>query len=794
MVDSSKWEVIEAALKCLQGKSVVNSISLKEGEEDFIAKAQKIHAYGAAVVVMLFDEKGQAGTYDRKIEIAGRSYQILTVKAGFPAEDIIFDPNVLAIGTGLPEHNHYAVDFIRAVRWIKENLPYAKTSGGISNLSFAFRGNNRVREAIHSVFLYHAIEAGLDMGIVNPAMLEIYDNIPKDLLQLTEDLVLNRRADATQRLLAFAQQNELSGKEEEDFDQWRKAPVQERINHALIKGILDFIEQDAEELRKNYKTALEVVEGPLMEGMSKVGELFGSGKMFLPQVIKSARVMKKAVAYLLPFIEEEKKNVGDTSSKGKILLATVKGDVHDIGKNIVSVVLSCNNYEIIDLGVMVPPEKIVETAKKENVDIIGLSGLITPSLEEMITVARELEREKLDIPLLIGGATTSKIHTALKIDPVYSAPVVYVKDASQSVNMVNNLLVKDLKKGFIHRLKEDYQRAMEKYNQSQSGADYITIEEARENRHPVDWENTQIQRPAFLGSKVLENYPLKNLLKFIDWTFFFHAWDLSGRYPGIFDDPVKGAEAKKLFEDAQQMLDRMIQKNMLQANATFGFYPANADGDDIVVFNENGTREIARLPMLRNQRLKPENEANLGLSDFIIPIAYKKKDYIGLFTLTAGLGAEKWVNEFREQGNDYDAIMLKILADRMAEAFAELLHEKVRREYWGYAIDEKLSHDDILHERYRGIRPAIGYPSLPDHALKKPVFDLLKVSEIGIELTENFMMQPQASVCGFYLAYPESKYFNIQKIGKDQVADYAVRWETAVEDIEKRLAQNLNYK
>jgi len=793
MADSSKWEVIESALQCLQGKSVVNSISLKEGEADFIEKAQKIHSYGAAAVVMLFDEKGQADSYERKIEIAKRSYIILTEKAGFPAEDIIFDPNVLAIGTGLSEHNNYAVDFIKAVKWIKENLPHAKTSGGISNLSFAFRGNNRVREAIHSVFLYHAIQAGLDMGIVNPAMIEIYDNIPKDLLQLTEDLVLNRRADATQRLLAFAEQNKLSGKKEEDFDQWRKAPVQERINHALIKGILDFIEQDVEELRKKYETSLQVVEGPLMEGMGKVGELFGSGKMFLPQVIKSARVMKKAVAYLLPFIEEEKKNAGDTSPKGKILLATVKGDVHDIGKNIVSVVLSCNHYEIIDLGVMVPPEKIVETAKKEQVDIIGLSGLITPSLEEMITVARELEREKLDIPLLIGGATTSKIHTALKIDPVYSAPVVYVKDASQSVNMVNSLLVKDLKIDFIHRLNEDYQRAIEKYNQSQSGAEYITIEEARENRYHVDWENSQIQRPAFLGPKVLENYPLKNLLKYIDWTFFFHAWDLSGRYPGILNDPVKGAAAKKLFEDAQQMLERIIHKNMLQANAAFGFFPANADGDDIVVFNENGNREIVRLPMLRNQRLKPEKEANLCLSDFIIPIEYKKKDYIGLFALTAGLGAEQWVKEFKEAGNDYDAIMLKILANRLAEAFAELLHEKVRREYWGYAIDEKLSHDDILHERYRGIRPAIGYPSLPDHALKKPVFDLLKADEIGIELTENFMMQPQASVCGFYLAHPESKYFNIQKTGKGQVADYALRSGISLEEAEKRLAQNLNY-
>ncbi|MFP4024646.1 MAG: methionine synthase [Thiohalospira sp.] len=793
MVDSSKWEVIEAALKCLQGKSVVNSISLKEGEKDFIDKAQKIRAYGAATIVMLFDEHGQADTFERKIEIAGRSYKILTEKAGFPAEDIIFDSNVLAIGTGLPEHNNYAVDFIKAVQWIKENLPHAKTSGGISNLSFSFRGNNRVREAIHSVFLFHAINAGLDMGIVNPAMLEIYDNIPKDLLQLTEDLVLNRRADATQRLLAFAEQNDRSGKKEEDFDQWRKNSVQERINHALIKGILDFIEQDVEEIRKNYKVALEVVEGPLMEGMSKVGELFGSGKMFLPQVIKSARVMKKAVAYLLPFIEEEKKNAGDTSPKGKILIATVKGDVHDIGKNIVNVVLSCNNYEMIDLGVMVPSEKIVETAIKEKVDIIGLSGLITPSLDEMITVASDLERSKLDIPLLIGGATTSKIHTALKIDSVYSAPVVYVKDASQSVNMVNNLLVKDLKKDFLDKLREDYQRAINKYNQSRSGIEYISIEEARKNRFLINWDHSDIKKPAFLGTKVLENYPLKNLVKYIDWTFFFHAWDLSGRYPAIFEDPVKGHEAKKLFDEAHQMLDRIIKKNMLQANAAFGFYPANADGDDIIIYNENGNQEFVRLPMIRNQRVKPENEPNICLSDFIIPLKQKKKDYIGLFALTAGIGAEQWVQKFKEAGNDYDAIMLKILADRLAEAFAEMLHEKVRREYWGYAINEKLSYDDLLHERYRGIRPAIGYPSLPDHTLKKPVFDLLKANEIGIELTENFMMKPPASVCGFYLAHSESKYFNVQKIGKDQVSDYAIRAGISIEEAEKRLTQNLNY-
>lgn len=795
MIDSSKWSVIEAGLKCLQGKSIVNSISLKEGEQDLIEKAKKVHAYGAAAIVMLFDEKGQADTLERKIEIAKRSYKILTEKANFPAENIIFDSNILAIGTGLQEHNNYAVDYINAVKWIKENLPLAKTSGGISNLSFSFRGNNRVREAIHSVFLYHAVKAGLDMGIVNPAMLEVYDNIPKDLLQLTEDLVLNRRIDATQRLIAFADQNSSKGKEEEDFDEWRKKSIQERINYALIKGNLDFIEQDVEEVRKNFSASLEVIEGPLMEGMGIVGELFGSGKMFLPQVVKSARVMKKAVAYLLPYIEEEKKISGDLSSKGKILIATVKGDVHDIGKNIVSVVLSCNNYEIIDLGVMVPSEKIIETAIAEKVDIIGLSGLITPSLDEMIHVAKELERNKLKIPLLIGGATTSKIHTALRIAPEYSAPVVYVKDASRSVNVVNNLLSEGLKENYLKELKEEYQKSIEKYEKTKSGDKYLNLNDARKNKFKYDWENYKVKRPAFFGNKLLENFPIKQLIKYIDWTFFFHQWDIPGKYPKIFDDPVKGKEAKKLFNDAQQMLDRIVQKNMLKANGIFGFYPANANHDDIILYSGDGKDELAKFNLVRNQRIKTDNEPNLCLSDFIIPKSENKKDYIGLFAVTAGLGAEKWVKEFKEAGNDYDAIMLKILADRLAEAFAEMLHEKVRKEYWGYSTDEKLTQDDILHEHYRGIRPAIGYPSLPDHILKKTLFELLDAeAQAEIGLTESYMMTPQAAVSGIFISHPESHYFNVQKISKDQVQDYADRCNISIEDAEKRLSQNLNYK
>lgn len=795
MIDSSKWQVIESALKCIQGKSIVNSISLKDGEQALIEKAKLVHSYGAASVVMLFDEYGQADTYERKIGIAQRSYTILTEKANFPAEDIIFDANVLSIGTGLQEHNNYAVDYINAVKWIKENLPHVKTSGGISNLSFAFRGNDRVREAIHSVFLFHAIHAGLDMGIVNPGMLEIYEEIPRDLLRLTEDLVLNQRTDATQRLLAFAEENYQKKEKEVNFDEWRNHPVEQRLNHALIKGILDFIDQDIEEIRKSSKSAIEVIEGPLMTGMDKVGELFGSGKMFLPQVVKSARVMKKAVAYLMPFIEAEKLQSGDISTKGKILMATVKGDVHDIGKNIVSVVLSCNNYDIIDLGVMVPAERIIETAINEKADIIGLSGLITPSLDEMIHVAKELDRNKLNIPLLIGGATTSKIHTALKIAPEYFAPVVYVKDASKSVGIINNLLSENLRSGFIKEMNTEYEKSIQKYQETKSGAKYVSIADARENKFKFNWGQFENKKPVFIGNKLFENFPIKQLIKYIDWTFFFHQWDIPGKYPKIFDDPVKGAEAKKLYEDAQKMLEKIIQKSMLRANAVFGFYQANSDGDDIILYPDNGKETLSTFNCLRNQQIKAENETNMCLADFIAPKDSGKKDYIGLFAVTAGLEAEKWVDQFKKDGDDYDAIMLKILADRLAEAFAELLHEKVRKEYWAYATFEKSTYDDLLHERYQGIRPAIGYPSLPDHTLKKELFRILDAeNQAQISLTENNMMFPQASVCGFYIAHPDAKYFNVQKISKDQLEDYATRCNISICDAENRLAQNLNYK
>ncbi|MGE0090137.1 MAG: methionine synthase [Bacteroidales bacterium] len=795
MIDSSKWSVIESGLKCVQGKSIVNSISLKDGEDAFIEKARKIRSYGAATIVMLFDETGQADTFERKIEIAKRSYHLLTETANFPAEDIIFDANILSIGTGLQEHNNYAVEFIHAVKWIKEHLPHAKTSGGVSNLSFSFRGNDRVREAIHSVFLFHAIKAGLDMGIVNPGMLEIYEEIPQDLLRLTEDLVLNRRADATQRLLAFAEESYSKKDKVVSFDEWRNHPVKERLHHALIKGILDFIDQDVEEIRKTSESAISVIEGPLMEGMDKVGELFGAGKMFLPQVVKSARVMKKAVAYLMPFIEAEKLLSGDTTAKGKILLATVKGDVHDIGKNIVGVVLACNNYDIIDLGVMTPVEKIIEIAIKENVDIVGLSGLITPSLDEMIHVAGEMNRNKLSIPLLIGGATTSKIHTALKIAPEYFAPVVHVKDASKSVGVVNSLLSENLKHIFVRELKIDYEKSIKKYLETKSGTKYISLEEARKNKLQIDWNQFETKKPVFVGNKVLENFPLRQIAKYIDWTFFFHQWDIPGKYPKIFEDPIKGTEAKKLFDDAQILLEKIIQKSMLKANAVFGFYQANSESDDLKVYSENGKEVVTIFPFLRNQNAKTDNEQNLCLTDFIAPKESGKKDYIGMFAVTAGLEAEKWVEQFKSEGNDYDAIMLKILADRLAEAFTELIHEKVRKEYWAYATFEKSTQDDLLHERYQGIRPAIGYPSLPDHTLKRDLFRMLDAEkQAGITLTENNMMYPQASLCGFFIAHPESKYFNVQSISKDQLEEYAQRSNISIEEAEKRLSQNLNYK
>jgi len=794
MIDSSKWSVIEAGLKCVQGKSVVNSISLKEGEESFIEYAKLIRRYGAATVVMLFDEKGQADTYERKIEIAEKSYRILTEKVGFAPEDIIFDPNVLAVATGIDEHNNYAVNFIKATKWIKENLPHAKISGGISNLSFSFRGNNTVREAMHSAFLFHAINEGMDMGIVNPGMLEVYDDIPKDLLQLVEDVVLNRRKDATERLIVFAEKVVATDKKEEKVDEWREKSVQERLSHALVKGITDFIDEDVEEARKLYDQSLEIIEQPLMDGMNIVGDLFGSGKMFLPQVVKSARVMKKAVAYLLPFIDEEKRLSGNTSAAGKILMATVKGDVHDIGKNIVGVVLACNNYEIIDLGVMVPAEKIIDAAIKENVDVIGLSGLITPSLEEMVHVAEEIKRRNVNIPLILGGATTSKIHTAVKIAPVLDIPAIHVKDASKSVGVVRNLLSTTLKQDYLKEIIEEYRVIREKNLAKQAGETHIDLEHARKNKVKINWGKSVVASPKATGNTVLTDYSLKEIAEYIDWTFFFHAWEINGKYPKIFEDPVKGEEAKKLYNDAQQMLKQIINNKMLIANAVFGIYHANSIGDDIEVYKDEKRENIVKvLYNLRNQQLK-EEESNACLSDFIAPKETGIKDYIGAFAVTCGIGIEKHVQKFEANNDDYSAIMLKILADRLAEAFAELLHKKVRKDYWAYSPNENLGVTEMIREKYVGIRPAAGYPACPDHTEKKTIFELLDAEKnTQISLTESFMMNPGASVSGLYFAHPESKYFNIQKIGKDQVEDFAQRKNMKVEEVEKWLATNLNY-
>jgi 5-methyltetrahydrofolate--homocysteine methyltransferase len=793
MVDSSKWEVIEAGLKCLQGKAIVNSISLKEGEEQFLEHARKIKLYGAAVVVMAFDEKGQADNYGRRVEICTRAYKLLTEKLHFPAEDIIFDPNILTIGTGMEEHNNYAVDFIEAVRWIKQNLPHAKTSGGVSNVSFSFRGNNLVREAIHSVFLFHAIKAGLDMGIVNPGMLQIYDEIPKDLLEYIEDLVMNRRPDATERLLDFAQTLKADEGKVVKKDEWRELPLVKRLEHALVKGIPDYIEQDLDEAIPQYSPTLNIIEGPLMDGMNVVGDLFGSGKMFLPQVIKSARVMKKAVAHLLPYIEADKaKFKNQQSTQKKVLMATVKGDVHDIGKNIVGVVLGCNNYEVIDLGVMVPTEQILETARKENVDIIGLSGLITPSLEIMVNVAAEMERQNFHLPLMIGGATTSKIHTAVKIAPQYSNPVVYVKDASRTVNVVANLLAKN--EEYVQSLKDEYAKIREFHGQKKQ-KEYLTLEQARANKFSPDWNAGAIYKPNQTGVHELIDFPLEELRKYIDWNFFFFVWELKGRFPEILDDEVQGEQARKVYEDAQIMLDEIIEKKMLQANGIYGIWPAQADGDDIVLYkDENCSKELGRFYHLRQQEKKKEGVPNFCLSDFVAPKELGKTDYCGGFAVTAGIGIEQWLEQYKADHDDYKAIMLEALADRLAEAFAELLHEKVRKEYWGYAPNENLSWDDILKVRYQGIRPALGYPACPEHQEKQNLFNLLGAEKIGIELTEHYAMYPTAAVCGQFFAHPESRYFSLEKISKDQVEDYAIRKGVSVELVEQFLPVNINYK
>ena len=796
MIDSSKWEVIEAGLKCTQGKSIVNSISLKEGEAKFIEHAKKIRRYGAATIVMAFDEKGQADTFERKIEICERSYKILTEKVGFPPENIIFDPNILAIATGMEEHNNYAVNYIRASQWIKEHLPFAKISGGVSNLSFSFRGNEKVREAMHSVFLYHAIKAGMDMGIVNAGQLEIYDEISKDLLLLVEDVILNRKKDATERLVVFAENLKNSDKKEVKTDEWRKGTVKERLSHALVKGIVEFIDEDIAEARNFFKYSIEIIEGPLMDGMNAVGDLFGEGKMFLPQVIKSARVMKKAVAILSPYIELEKAQKGNQRKQGKILLATVKGDVHDIGKNIVAVVLACNNYEIVDLGVMVPTDRIINAAIENKVDIIGLSGLITPSLEEMVFIAKEMERNNLNIPLIIGGATTSKIHTAVKIASKYHAPVIYVRDASKSVGIVSKLLSPIEKDIFTTSIKNDYDILRNNYLIKHLENAYKSLHDARKNKLNIDWQNTNIVKPTFKGKKILFNYSIAEISEYIDWTFFFHAWRLSGKYPAILEDPMKGEEAKKLYDDAQVLLKNIIDNSLLQANGVFAFYPANAVGDDVEIFdNEARTNVISKFHFLRNQEQKDPNIPNLCLADFICPKDTNTNDYIGVFAVTAGIDIEKLVKHYEDKNDDYNAIMSKLLADRLAEAFAELLHYKVRTEYWGYAKEEKFDITQILGESYNGIRPAAGYPACPDHTEKQTIFNLLDAEKnASIKLTETFAMFPAASVSGWYFANQQAKYFSLGKVSKDQVAEYAIRKNISFEEAEKWLNINLNYK
>lgn len=789
MVDSSKWEILEAGLQVAQGKCVVNSISLKEGEEEFIKHAKAIKRYGAAVIVMAFDEVGQADNLERRIEISKRSYDILVNQIGFPAEDIIFDLNIFPVATGMDEHRKNAIDFIEATRWVRQNLPYASVSGGVSNVSFSFRGNDTVREAMHSVFLYHAIQAGMNIGIVNPAMLEVYDEINKELLELVEDVILDKREDATERLLDYSEKHKSVKKEKTEDLEWRKNPLQERITYALVKGIDRFIEEDVEEARQVAAKPLHVIEINLMTGMGVVGDLFGSGKMFLPQVVKSARVMKKAVAYLQPFIEAEKD--GSRPANGKILMATVKGDVHDIGKNIVSVVLGCNNYEIVDLGVMVPAEKIIQTAIAEKVDVIGLSGLITPSLDEMVYIASELERQNLDFPLLIGGATTSKAHTAVKIDLKYKNAVVHVNDASRAVNVVSSLLG-DRNKEYVSDLKNDYSDFREKFLNRQVDKDYVSIEEARENRFKIDWENEDIFIPNNLGITVIENQDLRELLPFVDWSPFFRSWDLHGKYPNILEDEVVGVQAKELFKDAQVILKRILDEKLLTAKAIFGIFKANSnETDDILIFDENNNEKVKFLT-LRQQAQRSKGKDYLALSDFIAPQSSGKTDYMGAFCVTTGFGTDELAEEYEKANDDYNAIMVKALADRFAEAYAEFLHKKVRTEYWGYAVQEELSNEELIAEKYKGIRPAPGYPACPDHLEKHAIWDLLKVEEnIGVYLTESLAMFPTAAVSGYYFGSPHAKYFGLGKIAEDQLKEYSERKGISLQEARKWLSPNL---
>jgi 5-methyltetrahydrofolate--homocysteine methyltransferase len=793
MIDSSKWSVIEAGLKCIQGKGIVNSISMKEGEAEFVERAKLCRRYGAAVVVMAFDEKGQADTYARKTEICARSYKILTEQVGFPAEDIIFDPNIFAVATGIEEHNNYALDFIEATRWIKQNLPFAKVSGGVSNVSFSFRGNEPVREAIHTCFLYHAIKAGMDMGIVNAGQLGVYEEIPAELRERVEDVLLNRRSDATERLVEFAESFKGQTKEQVEDLSWRALPVKERLTHALVKGITTYIVEDTEEARRQAERPIHVIEGPLMDGMNVVGDLFGSGKMFLPQVVKSARVMKQAVAHLVPYIEAEKAASGVSQAKGKIVLATVKGDVHDIGKNIVGVVLQCNNYDVLDLGVMVPASRILEAAKEEKADIIGLSGLITPSLEEMAYVAKEMERQGFTVPLLIGGATTSLAHTAVKIEPNYSGATVYVKDASRSVGVCTSLLSEDQRADYMTKLKADYAQVRERHLAKGGRTRHIPLEAARANAPRIDWAGYTPPVPKRLGVQAFKDVPLEEIAKRIDWTPFFQTWDLHGKFPKILDDEVVGREARKVYQDAQAMLAGIIAQKWLTANAVIGLFPANSVGDDIEIYTDESRTQVAMVNhTLRQQLEKPSDRFNYALSDFIAPKASGVKDYIGAFAVTAGIGIEKKLAEFEAKHDDYDAIMLKALADRLAEALAELMHERVRRELWGYAADETLSNEELIAEKYRGIRPAPGYPACPDHTEKGPLFELLQAPEnAGVNLTESYAMWPAAAVSGFYFAHPQARYFAVGKIGRDQLEDYARRKGWDMETAERWLAPNL---
>ena len=798
MIDSSRWSVIEAGLRCVQGKGVVNSISLKEGEDEFREQARMIRRYGAAVVVMCFDEQGQADTTERRFAVAQRSYRILVDEVGFPPEDIIFDPNILTVATGMEEHNNYAVSFFEASRLIKEHLPRAAVSGGLSNVSFSFRGNNPVREAMHTAFLYHAVQSGMDMAIVNAGQLGIYDEIPPDLLERVEDVLLNRRPDATDRLVEFAETVKDTGNriKKDEVQAWRRDSVGKRLSHALVKGIDTWIEADTEEARQQFDRPLQVIEGPLMDGMNVVGDLFGAGRMFLPQVVKSARVMKKAVAYLVPFIEEEKKGSKDSRTRGRIVMATVKGDVHDIGKSIVGVVLQCNNFEVIDLGVMAPAETILKTARESKADLIGLSGLITPSLDEMVQVAEEMQRRGFDIPLLIGGATTSRTHTAVKIEPRYSRPVVHVKDASRAVGVAQSLVSEDLKNSFTEQVKQEYVTVRERHKGRQAGIKWLPLAAARANRLPGAWQSYVPPAPKWTGIRSFDDYPLAELRDYMDWTPFFIAWELAGRFPRILDDATVGAEARKLYDDAVEMLDRIIREKWFTARAVIGLFPANSIGhDDIEIYADQDRHGLLSvLHTLRQQTQKPPGQANLALADFIAPKETGIPDYVGAFALAAGFGMEEKLREFEQDHDDYRAIMLKALADRLAEALAERLHQRVRMEFWGYRVSEDLGNEALIAEKYQGIRPAPGYPACPDHTEKPLIWDLLKVeTNTGITLTDNYAMYPAAAVCGLYFSHPESRYFGLGKINRDQVSDYALRKGMEIRQAERWLGPSLGY-